>query len=131
MPESDVRPRALTVGLHPKALDYSRFPDLDEAQLTARIDAANAALHDTEFEITPLLVGTSPTEAETEIRALLGNRRFDLVMIGGAIRAFPEHTELFEHIVNAVVETDPAIRLCFNTSPETTHDALRRGRARL
>ncbi|WP_433622869.1 hypothetical protein [Nocardia sp. CA-120079] len=129
MSEPFVRPRALTIGLHPQAMDYNRFPDLDEAQLTARIGAANDALRDTEFDITPYLVGASPDEAETEIRTLLANQRFDLVMIGGAIRAFPDHTLLFEHIINAVVEAAPGIRFCFNTSPETTLDALRRASA--
>ncbi|MFI2474707.1 hypothetical protein [Nocardia xishanensis] len=129
MTEPAVRPRALTIGLHPQAMDYSRFPDLDEAQLTARIGAANDALRDTEFDVTPYLVGASPDEAETEIRSLLANQRFDLVMIGGAVRAFPDHTLLFERIVNAVVEVAPGIRFCFNTSPETTLDALRRASA--
>lgn len=126
MTQPVVRPRALTIGLHPQALDYSRFPGLDEAQLTARVGAANAALQDTEFEVTPCLVGASPEEAETEIRTMLANHSFDLVMVGGAIRAFAEHTLLFERIVNVVVEAAPGIRFCFNTSPETTLDALRR-----
>lgn len=107
-------------------MDYSRLPDLDETQLTARIGAANDALRDTEFDITPYLISASPDEAETEIRTLLANQRFDFVMIGGAVRALPGHTLLFERIINAVVEAAPGIRFCFNTSPETTLDALRR-----
>ncbi|MFE3225561.1 hypothetical protein [Nocardia sp. NPDC059228] len=126
MSEPIARPRALTIGLHPRAMDYNRIPDLDEAQLTARVDAANDALRDTEFDVTPYLVGASPEEAETEIRTLLAHQRFDLVMIGGAIRAFPDHTPLFERIINTLAEAAPGIRFCFNTSPETTLDALRR-----
>lgn len=120
------RLRALTIGLHPRALDYSRLPDLDEEQLTARVDAANAALRDTEFDITPCLVSASPEEAENDIRAVLATRSFDLVMVGGAVRAIPEHTLLFERVVNLLAEAAPGIRFCFNTSPETTLDALRR-----
>ncbi|WP_433598927.1 hypothetical protein ACQPXH_24960 [Nocardia sp. CA-135953] len=52
-------------------------------------------------------MSASPDEADTEIRTLLANQRFDLVMIGGAIRAFPDHTLLFEHIINAVIEAAP------------------------
>ncbi|MEC3918807.1 hypothetical protein [Nocardia sp. CDC160] len=126
MSESVARPRALTIGLHPRAMDYDRRPDLDEVELTARVDAANNALRDTEFDVTPLLVDASPDDAESEIRALLANQRFDLVMIGGAIRAFPDHTLLFERIINVLTEAAPGIRYCFNTSPETTLDALRR-----
>ncbi|MFG3524136.1 hypothetical protein ACGF5S_28040 [Nocardia nova] len=123
------RLRALTIGLHPRSLDYTRLPDLDEEQLTARVDAANAALRDTEFDITPCLVSASPDEAENDIRAVLATRSFDLVMVGGAVRAIPEHTLLFERVVNLLAEVAPGIRFCFNTSPETTLDALRRAAA--
>lgn len=126
MAEPVARLRALTIGLHPQAMDYRRFPDLDEAQLTARVDDVNTALQKTEFDVTPCMVGTSPAAAETEIRELLANQSFDLVMVGGAVRAFPEHTLLFERIVNVIVEAAPGIRFCFNTSPETSLDALRR-----
>ncbi|GAA5068061.1 hypothetical protein [Nocardia callitridis] len=50
-------------------------------------------------------------------------------MIGGAVRAVPEHTVLFERLVNAIADAAPRIRFCFNTSPETTLDALRRAAA--
>ncbi|MBF4997159.1 hypothetical protein IRT45_08325 [Nocardia sp. BSTN01] len=129
MTDPAARLRALTIGLHPRALDYSRFPDLDEEQLTARVDAANAALRDTEFDITPCLVSASPDEAENDLRAVLADRSFDLVMVGGAVRAVPEHTLLFERVVNLVAAAAPGIRFCFNTSPETTLDALRRAAA--
>lgn len=129
MTDPAARLRALTIGLHPRALDYSRFPDLDEEQLTTRVEAANAALRDTEFDITPCLVSASPDEAENDLRAVLANRSFDLVMVGGAVRAVPEHTLLFERVVNLVAEAAPGIRFCFNTSPETTLDALRRAAA--
>ncbi|MBF6345568.1 hypothetical protein IU409_18950 [Nocardia cyriacigeorgica] len=129
MSEPRPRLRALTIGLHPHALDYGRFPDLDEQQLTARVDAANAGLRDTEFDITTCMVQASPAHAEAEIRAVLAGQSFDLVMVGGAVRAFPEHTELFERIVNAIADAAPGIRFCFNTSPETTLEALRRAAA--
>ncbi|GAB0107482.1 hypothetical protein JMUB6875_64760 [Nocardia sp. JMUB6875] len=128
MSEPAARPKALTIGLHPRAMDYSRTPDLDEAQLTARIDAANDALRNSEFDVTPLLVDASPDDAESDLRTLFANHRFDVVMIGGAIRALPDQTLLFERIINVLTEAAPGIRFCFNTSPETTLDALRRAR---
>ncbi|MFF0547040.1 hypothetical protein ACFYTF_29800 [Nocardia thailandica] len=131
MAEPALRPRALTIGLHPRAMDYGRFPDLDEQELTDRIEAANSALRDTEFEVTPCLLGAAPDDAEAELRTLLARERFDLVMIGGAVRALPDHTPLFERVVNTLVELAPGIRFCFNTSPETTLDALRRAAAAL
>ncbi len=126
MTETAARLRALTIGLHPRHLDYSGLPDLDEAQLTTRVTSANTALQNTEFDITSCMVSASPTEAETEIRELLADRKFDIVMVGGAVRAIPAHTLLFERVVNLLADAAPGIRFCFNTSPETTLDALRR-----
>jgi hypothetical protein len=66
----------LSVGLHPSAIDYGRYPGLDEATMTARIDAGDAALR--------------------------------------------------ERLVNVINEVAPGISFCFNTSPESTIEALRR-----
>jgi hypothetical protein len=60
------------------------------------------------------------------VRDALDGASFGLAMIGGGIRMIPEHTELFERIVNVVLEVSPGIRLCFNTAPDKTVDALRR-----
>ncbi|MFE9575452.1 hypothetical protein ACFYO1_03630 [Nocardia sp. NPDC006044] len=114
--------RVLTIGLHPKSLDYSRFPDLDEPKLPARIETGHAAMRAAGFDAVSCLVGTEPDEAEREIRAQLAEAPIAVAMIGGAIRMMPEHTVLFERIVNLLSGTV----LCFNTSPETTVDALRR-----
>jgi hypothetical protein len=72
------------------------------------------------------LIGNTPDDAEAEIRAAFGRDRFGLVMIGGGIRLFPENTILFERIVNVCSAESPGIAFCFNTSPETSLDALRR-----
>jgi hypothetical protein len=42
------------------------------------------------------------------------------------VRMVPEHTELFERLVNVINEVAPGISFCFNTSPESTIEALRR-----
>jgi len=41
-------------------------------------------------------------------------------MIGAGVRMVPEHTELFERLVNVINEVAPGISFCFNTSPEST-----------
>ncbi|WP_329389759.1 hypothetical protein OG625_37135 [Streptomyces sp. NBC_01351] len=119
--------KLLSIGLHPSALDYSRMPDgLDEAVLTARIAAGNAALLEAGFDAVLCLVDTSPDRAETTVREHLQEHEFDLAMIGGGIRLLPENTLLFERLVNVLTEAAPGIRLCFNTGPENTVEALRR-----
>ena len=116
----------LSVGLHPSAIDYGRYPGLDEATMTARIDAGDAALRAAGFDFVPCRVPATPDEAEAVVRACVGSRPFAVVMIGAGVRMAPEHTELFERLVNVINEVAPGISFCFNTSPESTIDALRR-----
>lgn len=119
--------KVLSIGLHPSALDYSRMPDgIDEAGFTARIAAATSALVESGFDVVPCLVEASPDRAEAAVRERLAEQAFGLAMIGGGVRMLPEHTLLFERLVNVLTEAAPGIRLCFNTSPEGTVEALRR-----
>jgi hypothetical protein len=116
----------LSLGLHPSALDYSRHPGLDEVTLTARIAAGEAALHEAGFDIVSCQVPADPDAAEARIRECLAARRVHGVMIGAGLRTAPEHTLLFERAVNLLSSLVPGVVFCFNTSPETTVDALRR-----
>ena len=76
--------RILMIGIHARALDYSKLPpDLDEATMTERIEAGFGATTAAGFDAVNCLIGTSPDEAEAEIRSAFGRDRFGLVMIGG------------------------------------------------
>lgn len=116
----------LTLGLHPGALDYSRFPGLDEQTLGTRIRAGQAMLHEAGFDVVTCQITTDPDEAERVISELVADRDFQVVMIGAGLRMAAEHTVLFERVVNLLNRLVPGIVFCFNTSPETTVDALRR-----
>lgn len=116
----------LSLGLHPSAIDYSRHPGLDEETLTARIAAGEADLHEAGFDIVLCQVPAEPNEAEKKLRECVAANPVRVVMIGAGLRMAPEHTLLFERIVNLLNELVPGIVFCFNTSPETTIDALRR-----
>jgi hypothetical protein len=119
--------RVLSIGLHPRSLGYSTLPDgVDEASLAARIWRGNAALQDAGFDVVPCQLDTSPDAAEELIRECCDKTTFGVAMIGGGIRMVPENTLLFERIVNVLLAVSPGIRLCFNTAPDDTVDALRR-----
>jgi hypothetical protein len=119
--------RVLSIGLHPRSLDYSTLPEgIDEASLTERIERGDAALQEAGFDCVPCLVDSSPDAAERLIRNALDGASFGLAMIGGGIRMVPDNTVLFERIVNVLHALSPGIRLCFNTAPDNTVDALRR-----
>ncbi|WP_410656808.1 hypothetical protein [Amycolatopsis sp. lyj-112] len=117
----------LSLGLHPSALDYNRYPGLDEKTLTARIAAGEADLREAGFDIVPCQVSADPDEAEAKVRECVAAHPVRVVMIGAGLRMAAEHTLLFERIVNLLAASVPGIVFCFNTSPETTVDALRRG----
>jgi hypothetical protein len=116
----------LSLGLHPNTLDYNRYPDLDEETLTARIDAAVAGLRESGFDIVSCQLSDDPDVAEKQVRECVAGQPVETVMIGAGLRMAPEHTLLFERLVNLVNQLVPGVVFCFNTSPETTIDALRR-----
>lgn len=116
----------LSLGLHPSAIDYSRYSGLDERTLTARIAAGEATLREEGFDIVPCQVPADPDGAERRVRECVATNPVRVVMIGAGLRMAPEHTLLFERLVNLLNELVPGIVFCFNTSPESTVDALRR-----
>ncbi|MBF8184163.1 hypothetical protein ITP53_00050 [Nonomuraea sp. K274] len=118
--------KILTIGLHPGAIDYSRHPGLDEATIAARIEQGHAAVRAAGFDAVQCLVGADPDTAEKTVRERLSEGPFVVAMIGGGVRTASEHTLLFERLINVLVATTPGIRFCFNTTPETTIDAIRR-----
>jgi hypothetical protein len=75
----------------------------------------------------PCTVPADPGEAEENVRECVAANPIRVAMIGAGLRVAPEHTLLFERLVNLLIQLVPGITFCFNTSPETTIDALRRG----
>ncbi|MGI5283822.1 hypothetical protein ACQEVF_10860 [Nonomuraea polychroma] len=116
----------LSLGLHPSAVDFSRYPQVTEEMLTARIAAGEAALREAGFDIVPCQIPADLEEAEKKVRECVAARPVQVVMIGAGLRMAEEHTLLFERLVNLLNQLVPGIVFCFNTSPETTIDALRR-----
>jgi hypothetical protein len=117
----------LSIGLHPSAVDYGKHPGLDEATLTARIETGEGKLRAAGFDFVSCQIPAEPDEAEVKLRDCVGSGAFDVAMIGAGLRMVPEHTLLFERVVNVLRDISPGITFCFNTMPEDTVDALRRG----
>lgn len=126
VPEQHSSQAVLSIGLHPSAIDYSKYPNLDEATLTARIEAGESALRAAGFDIVSCQLSADPDAAEAQLRECVGDGKFRAAMIGAGVRMAPEHTVLFERLINVTGDLVPGIRFCFNTSPENTIDALRR-----
>ncbi len=123
---TDASPFVLLVGLAPSAVDFSKFPGLDAAKLTAGLDAALAVVRAAGFDAEWCLTDAAPDSAEAAVAARLAARRPDAVMIGAGVRTDPAHHLLFERLVNLVHAAAPTAKLCFNASPDSTLAAIRR-----
>lgn len=56
----------------------------------------------------------------------LQKKRFDCILIGAGVRTIPRHFILFEKLLNIVHEHAPQARICFNTRPGDTAEAVQR-----
>lgn len=125
-PMSTPRKCVLLIGLHPRVVDFSQFPGLDAAKLTAGLDAALAQVIAAGFDAEWCLTAADWAAAGPEIRARLAARPWAAILIGAGIRTPAVHVELFERIVDLVRSEAPGARLCFNTAPDTTVAAVLR-----
>jgi hypothetical protein len=56
----------------------------------------------------------------------LKTKPYDCVMIGAGIRIIPSSFLLFEKLINVVHTNAPHAKLCFNTKPSDTAEAVMR-----
>jgi hypothetical protein len=120
----------LIVGLEPSLIDftdsnYAAFPGMTAAKVIAGLAADQANLKALGYEADLCLTDFGQT-AEAVVSARLKQKRFDCIVIGAGVRTVASNFILFEKLINVVHEHAPAARLCFNTKPTDTADAIRR-----
>ena len=72
-------------------------------------------------------VNTADVNHQENFQGFLKGRFWDGVMIGWGIRGVPEHTELFEALVNTVVaEVKPVPKFIFSLKPDTLIESIQR-----
>jgi hypothetical protein len=65
--------------------------------------------------------------AESVLSDTLSREKFDCIMVGAGVRTLPQHTFLFEKIINTIHQkASPSSKLCFNTNPADTVEAVLR-----
>jgi hypothetical protein len=95
-------------------------PELIRAFIDQQLDR----LRGLGYEVNSCLVDLGDT-AEAVIARCLDARRCDCVMIGAGLRA-PEQLLLFEKLINVVHARAAGARICFNTTPADTAEAVQR-----
>jgi hypothetical protein len=117
--------RVLLIGLLPSVVDVTSIPGLTEEKLAATLKEQEKSLCDLGFDASWCLVDRGET-AEAVTRAALTERPCDLVLVGAGVRTLPAHFALFEKLINVVHEHAPRAKICFNTRPDDTQEAVLR-----
>jgi hypothetical protein len=120
--------RVLLVGLDPDIVDYSKspVPGLTAAKVRAAVEVDSAKLESLGYSVKSLYVDDGKT-AEEALAAELSTDGYDCIMIGAGLRIVPPYFQLFEKLINVVHRHAPAsTKVCFNTNPSDTADAVLR-----
>ena len=126
----NTRRSALIVGLDPALIDFSSpefaaFPGMTAAKVLIGLTAAEETLKALGYDAHHCLTDFGQT-AEAVVTAELQRRQFDCILIGAGVRNVPSNFILFEKLINVVHEYAPRSKICFNTKPSDTLEALQR-----
>jgi len=120
--------RVLLVGLEPEIVDYSKtpVPGLTAAKVRAAVEGDKAKLEAAGYRVTSLYVDDGKT-AEAALTGELSKGGYDCIMVGAGLRIVPPYFLLFEKLIKVIHRHAPAsTKICFNTSPSDTADAVLR-----
>ncbi|MCX6046903.1 MAG: hypothetical protein NT075_17505 [Chloroflexi bacterium] len=117
--------QVLLIGIDPAFVNFSRTSGRTAEQVSAAGNSAQERLGALGYAVQNCLVDLGAT-AEALVLQALAQQTFDCILIGAGIRALPENTALFEKIINAVHQHAPAAKLCSNTHPNDTVEAVLR-----
>jgi hypothetical protein len=115
----------LLIGLDPKYVDFTNFPTLNEQKLSASLKAEEARLTGLGYQTEWCLLDRGET-AEASVLERLGTKKFDCILIGAGVRTMQAHFLLFEKLINLVHAHAPQAKLCFNTNPDDSVEAVQR-----
>ena len=96
-------------------------PKCSRAFIDTQLDRVRASGYD----VTSCLIDLGDT-AEAVTTKALKSGYFDCVLIGAGLLQPGERLLLFEKVINLVHELAPDARICFNTTPADSVDAVRR-----
>ena len=113
------------VGWNPEVVDYSKWPGLTPDKLRTALEGDRDNLNSLGYEVELLYINDAETAYDTVSNAL-NKTAYDCVLIGAGVRTIDEHFLVFEKLVNAVHQNAPAARICFNTNPSDTAEAVPR-----
>ena len=120
--------KVLGIGIDPKLIDVNLATTTgwDASRVQAAAQNAIGRLMDLGYEVQSCFVDLGET-AESVVSDILSREKFDCIMVGAGVRLLPQHTVLFEKIINAIHQkAPPSTKICFNTNPSDTVEAVLR-----
>jgi hypothetical protein len=120
--------KVLCLGIDSKLIDFNLATTTgwDAKRVKAVAQDANKRLTELGYEVQICFVDLGET-AESVVSDTLSREKFDCIMIGAGVRILPQHTFLFERIINAIHQkAQPSSKICFNTNPSDTVEAVLR-----
>jgi hypothetical protein len=120
--------KVLFLGIDPKLIDVNLATTTgwDANRVKAVAQEANKRLSELGYEVQNCFTDLGET-AERVVSDTLSRENFDCIMIGAGVRLLPQHTFLFEKIINAVHQkAPPSSKISFNTNPGDTAEAVLR-----
>ena len=117
--------KVVLVGWNPDVVDYSKWPELTPEKLRAALEGDQNNLNSLGYDAELLYINDVETAYDTVSNAL-NKTAYDCVLIGAGVRTIDEHFLVFEKLVNAVHKNAPTARICFNTNPSDTAEAVQR-----
>ena len=115
----------LLIGLDPALVNYDRWPGLTAEKLEAGLQRDEALLIESGYKTGICFVDHGQT-AEEVVKAKLAEADFACILIGAGVRTDSEEFLLFEKLINVVHRHAPTARICFNTGPADSVDAVKR-----
>ena len=117
--------KILLVGWDPDVVDYSKWPGLTAEKLRAGLEGDRDRLNLLGYEATLGLINSVAT-APDKVTELLSKQTYDCVLIGAGVRTVDDYVLLFEVLINIVHQCAPSAKICFNTGPFDSVDAIQR-----
>jgi len=117
--------KVLAIGIDPLFVDFTTMPQFSPEMFRSYIDMQIERVRELGYDVTSCLIDLGDTAEAVTAKALKAEK-FDCVLIGAGLRQPGERLLLFEKIINLVHELAPNARICFNTTPADSVDAVRR-----
>lgn len=115
----------LLVGWSPIVSNYRKWPGLNPEKLTKLLDEAIKSLTAKGYNAEWCLVLNEKTAKES-VKKSLKNMQYNCVMIGAGVRLDEDAFFVFESLINVIHEYAPQAKICFNTNPNDTVEAIQR-----